>query len=953
MPPFLALTPPAAETPISVERLVTFEGPFELEKLLWIGGGLFLVLGLLALRDALLAKRKWVVPALFTLRAVACVGVLLALSAPTSMTRLTFEQGRGLGIYLDTSASMNLSDPADGQGHMVRWHHAAAGKASTDSLLSIIDTAASRIDTALALVINSRQVDRQTHATLQLLDRQIEHATDVLTKHEKNLPYPALGEEVRNALDATRSGQLPRLIALLPSGKSKTNNSHIAASQDFGKKLDALKLDLGEWQKRLAVIARELARREESAAPKLAADKKDPARINLATALLRRAEKDTLSAQGDDLEILRSGFSKNLRNARETWQVKADQLATSTNASDNKESSAGPVTNLNSALAEIATQYRDGRIDAAVLVTDGIHNTPGSPLEIPPILKDFPLLVVPAGGDYQLDDVALWRAVAPETLMRGDFLSVDCLVGARGYENRTTRVRLLDENGKELDATEVTFGSDGIDQQVRLTTAVAEVGFRRYKVEVEALEGEVQTDNNQQAITVDVFTGDLKILLADGWPRWETRYLSNLLKRDDTTEHQEILFAPEPPDPMPDTLSLIDELEKFNIVILGDIDSELLGYGQLGVVKDFVNEGGNLIVIAGREHMPGDYAASELADLLPVRLDQTRDTQDIGWQLQPTAAGLRTAALSLEDNEEQNRAVWQLGSRRLPLNDFSKYNLPKPAAQVIVEAIPLSGETFDTDQASIPYIVWHRYGAGRVFYLPSPSTYFLRYRYGDRYHYRFWGQFLRWVTMAEMRGGNARIQIAAEARLYRENETPRIEVELRDAEGLAISDADAAIQLERDGAEVDRYPLTEVVGSDGKYQVTLPALGHGEYRIRAVGTSIEALLSEIEAASSPNTETGARAANESGFLVVARHGSETGDRTCDWETIHRLGTSTAGAVVPPNALEAALEVLTSEQTRSYREEITRIPMWDRWPLFFFILSFLSVEWAGRKYAGLI
>ena len=117
MLPFLAQSPPAAEAPISVERLVTFEGPLELDKLLWIGGGLLLLLALLALRDALLAKRKWVVPALFTLRAIACGGVMLALSAPTSMTRKTFEQGRGLGIYLDTSASMTLSDPADG-------HHA-------------------------------------------------------------------------------------------------------------------------------------------------------------------------------------------------------------------------------------------------------------------------------------------------------------------------------------------------------------------------------------------------------------------------------------------------------------------------------------------------------------------------------------------------------------------------------------------------------------------------------------------------------------------------------------------------------------------------------------------------------------------------------------------------------------------------------------------------------------
>ena len=52
-----------------------------------------------------------------------------------------------------------------------------------------------------------------------------------------------------------------------------------------------------------------------------------------------------------------------------------------------------------------------------------------------------------------------------------------------------------------------TVGSKGL--------AVTEIGFRRYQVEVEALEGESKTDNNRQPITVDVFSADLEVLLAE------------------------------------------------------------------------------------------------------------------------------------------------------------------------------------------------------------------------------------------------------------------------------------------------------------------------------------------------------------------------------------------------------------------------------------------------------
>jgi hypothetical protein len=564
-------------------------------------------------------------------------------------------------------------------------------------------------------------------------------------------------------------------------------------------------------------------------------------------------------------------------------------------------------------------------------------------------LKHFPLFLVPVGGDFKLSDVMLWRVSAPKTIGQGDFLSVDCLVGARGVAGKSTRLRLL-EDGKELDSQVVTFGEEEEDQNLRLTTPVKTAGSHRFEVEITPLNGELNIRNNREFIDLNVYTGDLAVLMVDGWPRWETRYLDNLLKRDESMDHREVLFAPEPPDPYPEVLSSSKQLAAFDIVVLGEVGPDFLGAGEIASLENYVNEGGNLVVMAGREMMPAAFKNTKLAEILPVELDRARPSSRSPLQLVPTPAGRRIAALNLEDDRIQNDAVWRLGSALLPLTEISPFNIPKPGAQVILEAQVIGGpnakDAAMTREGALPYLVWHRYGGGRVFYFPSPTTYFLRYRFGDRYHYRFWGQFLRWSTMAEVLEGKASIQISTAAKRYSGREKPRIEVELRDAEGEPVRGANVGISLEATGGSQGDYPCVAVPGKAGIYGVTLPPLKHGEYRVAAIGPTVEKIVSEVK-------EEDDFLSLESGFIVEAMPNLEDGDRTCDFDSAQALVNATGGALIPPQALQSAIEVLARKKAIASREEVTNKPLWNRWALFFLILLFLVLEWAGRKFAGLI
>lgn len=884
--------PDDPQTEISTSQETIFSGPFSTDQLIWIGSGLLLLLLLLTIRDFWFARKRWVVPFLFILRGVACAGVLLALAAPSRVTKKNTEKLKlaSLGIYLDTSPSMDIRDPVDRKGHLIRWLHGS--RANENKTVSAIDEALTRATVAGSVAAKLKLSPDQAEHQMPLIREQLEKTTKLVSSNQNKLPYPDLLDDIKNRLKKATEADADLIT------------------------------EIAEIVRRIEVVAQETARKAESDY-----ETRDQR-------LSRRQLADTMLKQSVGR---RTGNESGIHRYRFSDRVNSGFVGQS-DSKDGKSQS-----DINQVLKHIEGEYLSQKIDSAFIVSDGVHNADGSGIKVPDSLKDFPLYIIPCGGDYQSNDLTLWRTSAPSMVVQGDFLSVECLVGGRGFSGKTTQVRLL-EDGEIIDEVDVTFGSENDDQKVDFSTKMTASGARRFEVELVSLAGELHTDNNREFFEVSVFTGDLKVLLVDGWPRWETRYLSNLMKRDPAIEHREIIFSPEPSYTFSDDLTSDIKLANNHIVILGELGKEFLSDVELDALKSYVNNGGNLIVISGKESMPGVYRNTDLEKILPVRLDNNRIVNQQNLQLAPTPIGRRIAALNLEDDRVENDAVWRLSSSLMSLSDLSPYTIPKPGAQVILEAQP-TGASRD---APIPYLIWHRYGSGRVFYFSAPTTYHLRYRFGDRYHYRFWGQFFRWATTAQLNQGNALVQAFTASKRYSESDRPKAEVELRHLDGAPVENARPIAQLTGNGLPLRKYPFVRVPGKAGVYKSELPPLESGEYRIEVTGAEVDKLKNLITADSekgfySPRT----------GFIVEAAADNENSNRTCNWEGIREILELTSGGLIPPNSLDTALEILSQNSTQSFQNHSASEPLWNRWPLFFLILLLLTVEWIGRKFAGLI
>ncbi len=366
---------------------------------------------------------------------------------------------------------------------------------------------------------------------------------------------------------------------------------------------------------------------------------------------------------------------------------------------------AGESTRLGGGVRAVLDELRGTTPAGVVLLTDGI-NTEGPPLADAAEYarrRGVPLFPIALGSDRPIRDLKLSDLLVDEVAFVDDIVTFECRLTATGFEGQKVPV-VLRQQGKTgvLAKTEITVGLDGQPQQVRLSLRPTEVGQFEFVVEAEPPDGQLSSENNRLTRTIQVRKEKLRVLLVNGYPRFEFRYLRNMLQRDETIELHTVLQDADLEHAEQDASALRafplrrDELFAYDVVILGDADPALVSPVALQNLADFVDQpskGGALILIAGPSYMPGAYRDTPLARLLPfgpqtVRYPDPAAVLDQGFVVQPTDVGLAGPALQLGDSPEETQAIWQ---HLAPLYWLLEMPELKPGARVLAEHSARSG----------------------------------------------------------------------------------------------------------------------------------------------------------------------------------------------------------------------------------------------------------------------
>jgi hypothetical protein len=374
-----------------------------------------------------------------------------------------------------------------------------------------------------------------------------------------------------------------------------------------------------------------------------------------------------------------------------------------------------------------------------------------------------------------------------------------------------------------------------------------EGGTAQLEVTITPLAEEATGANNRQAKSLRIIGEKIKVLYVEGKPRWEYRYLRRVLQRDHRLEVKFLLTEGDR-DLAAGSDEYLDDFPEeaarafhFDLVILGDVPASYFSQIQLARMDELVRDhGGSFLMLAGRNHAPGSYGGSPLETLLPVRL-RGNAFQSVDPEAFPaiTSAGQESPVTALELLSSQNQQIWSLVR---PMSHLPQLEGAKPAATVLAELTGLPGMP-----AAYPLIAWQRYGSGKVLFVGTDQLWRMRFKEGDKYHARLWGQAIQFLTMSRLLGENKRIRLETNRRDYRTGERIQISANVLNESFEPILAPAFNVLLERTqpSREQSVVRLEPVPDIPGLYQGVLAAEQAGEFRLTAAEAEPEA-ANEVE-----------------------------------------------------------------------------------------------------------
>lgn len=584
---------------------------------------------------------------------------------------------------------------------------------------------------------------------------------------------------------------------------------------------------------------------------------------------------------------------------------------------------------------------------AAVLLSDGRHNDGGSPLELARFLgaRGVPLHVVGLGHPTEAPDLAVTEVQAPVSVyaddrVKGQVLLRDLMAPGRTFvvtvsgAGRELWRRELQTEGGGLRRIEFDFAAKDATAAKRATWQ-ADVQMLSeavtLQVAVSPVEGEDRPDNNAANLRFLVTRQGRRILLLDGRPRWETRFVRDLFDRDRQWRIDPLIQDPGSDGPNwskvdgpgrfpPDRESLM----AYGLIILGELPPGVLRREEIEWMRDFVERhGGGLVLIDGQRGYLREYERTALGPLIPVG-----PAEDAGRvvpeRLELTAPGRLSAALRLESDSEANARLWLA--------------LPRPhwiAPIRALEGTEVLAEVVGRDGRRIPFLVHRQVGGGHVLYCASDETWRWRYEVADRYQTRYWNQVVNWLMEAPFAVKDRFVALDAGGPAYLAGESARIRVRLSDRDGKPLLNARGEAAVYRAGEKVMVIPLEPDAGRPGRYRAVSPALREGEYE---VGVSVEG-FSELE--------TKARAS----FAVEPRKSTELANLSCDEELLKAMAAASGGTYFREE--EAGRLAGLLKPLSDGRIVVTETRLAESYWWFVPVVLLLTVEWFVRKRVGLI
>lgn len=603
----------------------------------------------------------------------------------------------------------------------------------------------------------------------------------------------------------------------------------------------------------------------------------------------------------------------------------------------------GQRTSIGAALDQALARAAARPLAAVVVLSDGRSVSEPSRAAIRRLQSDrVPVHTIPLGSDAAISDLAVRRVEAPRQAFVHDAAPVRVELERLGDSAATASatVRLVDSvTGLVLAERHVRW--TGPTHSLALATRPDEPGRRAWTVQLVPDGPDLVAANNSAAIAIELVDRPVRVLYIDGYPRWEQRYLRNLLIREQSITCSTLILAPERRyiqegdveiDSLPDSP---ERWAEYDAILIGDVSPDVFGDGHLTQLRDHVaHRGGGLLWIGGPSSTPVAWFDTPLGDLLPFTKDAT-DGKGLGEPvlLRPTPTAERLGILQLGESADE---PWPgflsdptVGWSALQWVQRIRPDRLKPTAEVLAS---------DASTAA-PIVLSMRYGGGRSIYVATDEIWRWRYGRGEVLPERFWLQIIRLLAREGLARAGRPAVIDISPRRADVDQPVRLALELLDQALVEQRLPAIQVRLTRRAAPGDSEPPLTV-------ELSLRPDPDNPRRYAAVWLPREPGIWDARPIDPALTDIALVA-----DVQVSLPDDELRRPETDHALLRRLSDETGGTVIPVSDLSLLPERIPNRKIRLLNERTESL--WDTPLALLVVLILATLEWVGRRVIRLI
>ncbi len=592
--------------------------------------------------------------------------------------------------------------------------------------------------------------------------------------------------------------------------------------------------------------------------------------------------------------------------------------------------------------SDLAAAIRNARRkhpDAAaiVLVSDGDWHGKESPIEAvaslnSPAGPETKLFTVPLGSADRLPDLELIQADVPVFAVIDQAVRIPFSIANWFDRQREVAVQMRIDGRTVERQTFVLAAASRHDAD--FTWQPSEAGEFEVEVVVEAIAAESIAANNRVTKPIQVRRETLRVLIVESQPRWEYRYLRNALIRDPGVEVSSLLLQPgldgvggggeDYLDALPEQAA---EWAAYDVIFLGDVGvgEQQLTVQQCGTIAGLVRQQAvGLVLMPGRLGHQQRLLDTELGELFPVVVDRSQP-RGVGGategSLSLTQAGRRSRLTELVDEDQANWAAWEA----LPgFYWHAAVQRAKAGSEILAVHSSRSNES-----GRLPLLVTRPAGAGKVLFMGSDAAWRWRRGVEDKFHYRFWGQVIRWMAYQRNMAVGQTMRLSYQPEKLVQGDTVFFRASVMTSAGTPADAAAITLNLTAPDSHNQTVRLSREDQQWGVYTGQVQLQKPGQY---------ELLLSH------PNDTSQLRAT-----LAVQGRAVERIGMPARPDIMRELARVGGGAAFSPTQVSPLVQQFNASPQAPAR--FRRIQWWNHPLVMAGMLAGLTLFWIARKWAG--